>query len=67
MQAEVLPRLPVNAKPAQNGALRTISPLSSDCKRIVSITDNDGYDCDSSIAHGRLQPAIDVIAKFDVA
>ena len=67
MQAEPLLRLPTNAKPTQNGALRTIPPLSSGCKRIISITDNDGYDCDSSIAHGRLPSAIDVIAKIDVA
>ena len=67
MQAGPLLRLPVNAKPAQNGTLRTIPPLSSGCKRIVSITDNDGYGYDSSIAHGRLQSTIDVIAKFHVA
>jgi hypothetical protein len=67
MQAGPLLRLPANAKPTQSGALRTIPPLSSGCKRIVSITDNDGYDYDSSIAHGRLQSTIDVIAKFHVA
>jgi hypothetical protein len=67
MQAEALPKFAATPKAAQNGPVRTIPPLSPDCKRIVSISDNDDYYWDSIIAHGRLQSAIDVIAKLDVA